>query len=294
MSVLHLFLIAAIQGATEFLPISSSGHLIVLPLLLSVSDQGQMIDVAVHVGTLGAVVVYFWRDVCALVRGAFALIQRCLTQFAQSAQPTEPSAQQKHDQRIAMALLIATMPIVCVGFVLHATGWAQAMRRIDVVAWSTLVFAVVLYWVDKTIAERKQLASLSVRDAVYLGIAQVCALIPGASRSGVCITAARALGYNRFSATKISMLMSIPTIIASGSLSAIDMVGHWNSDVLRSAALAAGFAFAIALPVLAIMIKYLSLVRFTPYVVYRVLLALVLLGVAYGWPFELPERPIMP
>lgn len=266
MTLLHLLLLAVIQGVTEFLPISSSGHLILLPGLTGMVDQGVALDVAVHVGTLIAVIVYFWPDVKIALAGTGRLISgRIDTRGA----------------FLALCLAVSTVPVVLLGLVLHLTGLNQSLRSVALIGWTMLLFGLVLYWADKTGAADRQAESWTLRHAVIMGLAQAVALIPGTSRSGVTITAARALGYDREGAARLSMLMSIPTILASGVLLTGDAIAQANPAVMRDAAIAAVFACFSALLALAVMMRLLRHVSFTPYVIYRIILGSVLLVYAY-------------
>lgn len=267
MSLFHLILVAIVQGITEFLPISSSGHLILLPNLTGLQDQGQAIDVAVHVGTLGAVVLYFWSD----VKQALAGLPGALLGRADTPQT-----------RLALGLILATIPTVIAGLILHLTGLSDAMRSIAVIGWAMLGFGLVLYWVDQSSPETKESSAWGVRDAFIMGLWQVLALIPGTSRSGITITGARKLGYTREDGAKIAMLMSIPTILASGALLAVDVVRGADAQLARDGAIAAVFAFIAALLALSLMMRLLRSVSFTPYVIYRVILGVVLLIMAYS------------
>ncbi len=267
MALWNLFLLALIQGITEFLPVSSSGHLILLPNLTGLADQGQVIDVAVHVGTLGAVILYFWRD----VRMGLAGIPRLVTGRVDT-----PGA------RLAFLLLVATVPVIVVGFLLHLTGLDDALRSIAVIGWTMLGFGVVLYWADQRGPQVIPATEWSLRHAVAMGLWQAVALIPGTSRSGITITGARLLGYDRESAAKLSMLMSIPTIAASGILLGGEVILTADAQAARDGALAAALAFVSALAALALMMRLLRSVSFTPYVIYRVALGLILLWIAYS------------
>lgn len=267
MSLFHLILVAIIQGITEFLPISSSGHLILLPGLTGMQDQGQAIDVAVHVGTLGAVVLYFWSD----VKQAIAGTPRALT-----GRTDTPQA------RLALGLIVATIPAVIVGLLLHVTGLAVAMRSIAVIGWTMLGFGLLLYWMDQKGSQTKEAQDWGLRDAAIMGLWQVLALIPGTSRSGITITGARQLGYIREDGARIAMLMSIPTILASGALLAVDVIAQADAQLAKDGAIAACFAFLSALLALSLMMRLLRSVSFTPYVIYRVVLGTVLLVIAYS------------
>ncbi len=267
MTTFNLILIALIQGVTEFLPVSSSGHLILLPSLSGLADQGQIIDVAAHVGTLLAVILYFWADVRLALGGLLRLLRGKIdTQGA----------------FLALCLLIATIPVILVGLVLKLTGLSDAMRGIAVIGWAMIIFGIVLYWADQTGPIEKTTEKWSLKDALQMGLWQAVALIPGTSRSGITITAGRMLGYTRTDAARLSMLMSIPTIIASAALLGLDVIGTANASDLRDIGIVAAMSFAAALLALTLMMRLLKAISYTPYVIYRIALGLVLLWIAYG------------
>ncbi len=267
MTLFHLLLVAVIQGVTEFLPISSSGHLALLPQLTGLQDQGLTIDVAVHVGTLGAVILYFWSDVKIALHGTGRLLRgKVDTQSA----------------FLALCLVIATVPVVIAGFLLKLSGLDTALRSTAVIGWAMLVFGVVLYWADTRSVQTRRAPQWTLRDAAILGLWQVLALIPGTSRSGITITGARFLGFERVDAARLSMLMAIPVITASGVLLGLDVVAEANAALARDALIAAVFAFLAALLALFVMMRLATRISFTPYVIYRVVLGLILLGIAYS------------
>ncbi len=267
MPLFQLVLVALIQGITEFLPISSSGHLILLPALTGLDDQGQVIDVAVHVGTLAAVVIYFWKDVRTGLIG--------LPRLACGHVDTEGA-------RLALGLIVATIPTVLFGAALHFTGFSDALRSTAVIGWTMLIFGIVLYVADQKGASLKSAQDWGMRDALIMGLWQMIALIPGTSRSGITITGARQLGYTRTEGARIAMLMSIPTIIASGVLLGAEVAVEANTALMRDAAIAAVLALVSALAALSLMMRLLRSVSFTPFVIYRVVLGVVLVIVAYS------------
>ncbi|MEM9433420.1 MAG: undecaprenyl-diphosphate phosphatase [Pseudomonadota bacterium] len=267
MSLLHLILVAVIQGLTEFLPVSSSGHLVLLPNLTGFEDQGQAIDVAVHVGTLFAVILYFWSDVKIALAGTGRLLKgRVDTQGA----------------FLALCLAIATIPVVVIGAIFVVTGLNDLLRSVAVIGWTMIIFGIVLYWADQKGPVEKPAARWSIRDAAIMGLWQALALIPGTSRSGATISGARALGYNREDAAKLAMLMSIPTIFVSGIVLGIQVAADADLALARDGLLAAALAFIAALFALVLMMRLLKSVSFTPYVIYRIVLGLVILVYAYG------------
>ncbi len=267
MTLFQLILVAIIQGITEFLPISSSGHLILLPGLTGMDDQGLAIDVAVHVGTLGAVVLYFWKDVKHAVSGLPAVF---------AGRTDTPQA------RLALGLILATIPTVLAGASLYVSGLNQSLRSVAVIGWAMLGFGLLLYWMDQKGPQTKRASDWNVRDAVIMGLWQVLALIPGTSRSGITITGARQLGYTREDGARIAMLMSIPTILASGALLSVEVVRNGDAELARDGAIAAVFAFVSALLALSLMMRLLRSVSFTPYVIYRVVVGIILLSIAYS------------
>jgi undecaprenyl-diphosphatase len=267
MSLFHLILVALIQGLTEFLPVSSSGHLILLPALTGLEDQGQAIDIAVHVGTLFAVILYFRKDVRVAANGLPRLIRGKIdTQGAW----------------LAMLLILSTLPVMAFGLILKMTGLDDQLRSVALIGWTMIIFGIVLYWTDQKGATTKTAPQWSIKDAFQMGLWQAIALIPGTSRSGATISGARALGYAREDAAKLAMLMSIPTILASGVVLGLDVIGEANAALARDAAIAAVFSFIAALFALILMMRLLKSVSFTPYVIYRIALGLVLLVYAYS------------
>lgn len=267
MPLLHLVILALIQGITEFLPISSSGHLALYPMLTGVQDQGQEIDVAVHVGTLFAVMVYFRADVAMAVRGGLRLLKFDLA---------TPEA------FLALLLIVATIPTVIAGGLLWALDLSDALRSLAVIGWATLIGGVVLWLADRYGPQERTAREWLLKDALLMGMAQVIALIPGASRSGVTMTAARGLGYNRQDAARLSMLMSIPTIIAAGTLLGLKLARDGDATLGMDAAIAAVLSFMAALAAIALFMRMLQSWTMTPFAIYRVFLGFGLLYIAYA------------
>lgn len=256
MPLLHLLVIAAVQGITEFLPISSSAHLILVPKLTGWTDQGVLIDIAVHVGTLGAVLLYFHRDVLRLARG-----------FGHTA-----VGRATPERRLFWLLILATIPVMAAGLAIDRLGLTSDLRSAGLIAGTTIGFGILLYVVDRTCLTVSQCEHVGVRGALFIGLAQVLALIPGTSRSGITMTAARYLGLERTEAARFSMLLSIPTIVAAGALAGIELWQTGDVAIQGDAILAAGLAFISALAALALMMSWLRRASFTPFVIYRLLL----------------------
>lgn len=265
MSIEQIVVLAVVQGITEFLPISSSGHLILIPVLSGWPDQGLATDVMVHVGSLFAVLVYFWRDVLRLAIGTLGLLRLRMTE----------------DGRLALYIILATIPAVAFGLVLKATGLLDRIRGIEVVAWNALIFGLLLLIADKVGARSKSMADMKLSPALVIGVAQAMALIPGTSRSGITITAARYLGFERADAARFSFLLGIPAIAGAGVLT-IKEFTYFGQAIPTDALWAAALTFVSALMAIAFLMAIIRRVSFTPFVIYRFFLAGFLLVLAYG------------
>ncbi|MEX2449757.1 MAG: undecaprenyl-diphosphate phosphatase [Rhodospirillales bacterium] len=266
MTLLHIVVLALVQGITEFLPVSSSGHLALVPILTGWPDQGLVIDVAVHVGTLIAVVLYFWRDIGAMILGCWRFLRG----------RKDPGA------KLAGLLILATVPVVVAGYVLN-DHFPDTLRSLEVIAWATLGFGILLFIADKLGMTVRRIEHLHVSDAVIIGIAQVLALIPGTSRSGITMTAARIVGMERPDAARFSMLMSIPAILGAGTLKSLELIERGDAQLTSAALSAGGLAFIAALIAIAALMAWLRRASFTPFVIYRVLIGVGLLALSYGW-----------
>ena len=267
MPLLMLIVLAIVQGITEFLPISSSAHLALLHEVNGTTGEDLALDIAVHIGSILAVILYLREEAFRAFRGLFRM----------------HLWQSSHDGQLALALVVATIPAVIVGAVIHVMGWADELRDIRIIGTTMIVFGVALWWVHRIAPETRRVSDWSMRNAVTLGLWQAVALIPGVSRSGITMTAARSLGFERHTAARMSMLMSIPITLATGALLAKDVAEAGVDSALSfNVLVAAVLSFIAAYAALALMMKFLSKVSFTPYVIYRVVLGVVLLGIAYS------------
>ena len=265
MSIEQLILLAVIQGLTEFLPVSSSAHLILLPALTDLPDQGPLIDVSVHLGSLGAVIAYFWRDVLGLFRGLGHLAGR----------------NDSFEARLVVFLVIATLPTLALGFALYKIGLADTLRSAEVIAWATIIFGIVLYAADYFGKTARNLETMTYGNAVWVGLAQAVALIPGTSRSGITITMSRLLGFKRTEAARFSMLLAIPTISAFGLYTAMELAQSGSAVLQRDGILAALLAFASALLAITIFMRLLQRMTMLPFLIYRLVLGFGLLAYIY-------------
>ncbi|MEN2978614.1 undecaprenyl-diphosphate phosphatase [Tistrella bauzanensis] len=268
MTLLHIIVLAVVQGITEFLPISSSAHLILVPLVLDVPDQGLAADIAVHIGTLVAVMIYFRADVILMLGGLARLVRGDLA---------DPGA------RMTLNVIIATIPIVIVAPFLK--DWVEhGGRSLMVLGLSSIIWGVALYVVDQRCPQARAMGTdgrgLGFRDALIFGLAQIVAIIPGTSRSGITMTAGRLLGFDREASARFSMLISIPTILAAGLLLGLEIAEAKVPVLTADTGLAALLACVTALVAIAALMGWLKRASFTIFVVYRVLLGLILVGVS--------------
>ncbi|HET8726012.1 MAG TPA: undecaprenyl-diphosphate phosphatase [Alphaproteobacteria bacterium] len=268
MPIFHIVVLALIQGITEFLPISSSAHLVLVPVFTGWKDQGLVMDVAVHVGTLLAVILYFRRDMAEMIVGGLKLLIGRVT----------PGG------RLALLIVVSTIPVVLAGAALHelAPDAFRGTLGVKIIAWTTLLFGILLWIADRFSIAVRRSEHLKASDAVLIGIAQAVALLPGVSRSGITMTAGRALGMERSEAARFSLLMAIPTIIAAGVLEGMGLYESGNLALGIDVLLGAAFAFVSALAAIALMMRWLEHASFTPFVIYRIVLGAALLYWLYG------------
>jgi undecaprenyl-diphosphatase len=249
--------LAFIQGITEFLPVSSSAHLVLAPSLLGWPDQGLAFDVAVHLGTLVAVVGYFRSDLWAIVRA-------CL--------PINSVKGSVEGLALAKLLLVASLPVFAAGAVFEEVV-ETALRNPHVIATTTAVFGILLWAADRLGGRRRTLETLRWSDALLIGLAQAMALVPGVSRAGVTMTAARALGLDRRSAVRFSFLLAIPVILGASVFKAIDLVGSQQAMLWYVFGLGVVVSACSAWCVLVVFLRVIEKSGMLVFVLYRLLLA---------------------
>ena len=254
---LKYFVIGLIQGLTEFLPISSSGHLVLLSKITQWEDQGLITDIAVHVGTLLAVIIYLRKEIFFLLK---KLIQFNLI-----------------ESNIIFKITLSTIPAIIVGYFIYDFVNLY-FRNLQLVAISSIVFAIILYISDRNYENQKEWKGITYKEAFIIGLFQIFAFIPGASRAGVTITGARFLGYNRTDSAIFSMLLSIPIILASLTLSYFELINSGHNDInLQKPIFAAFIAFITAILSINFMMKLIQSTNFNLFIIYRILLGILLL-----------------
>lgn len=273
MSIEQILVLAIVQGLTEFLPVSSSGHLILVPAFTGWADQGSVTDVMVHVGSLFAVIAYFWRDCLNLAAGGIELGRGRLTERA----------------KLAGLILVATVPALAFGGLLELSGWSDRIRGVEIVAWNAVIFGVLLYVADVVGPRIKVMEDVRLPSALVIGLAQAVALIPGTSRSGITMTAARFMGFRRDEAARFSFLLGIPAIAAAGLFKGLGALAD-DAPFPVDALWAAFFTFFAAIAAIAILMAVVRRTSFAVFVVYRLALALLLFAMIYDWfPGLLPS-----
>jgi undecaprenyl-diphosphatase len=258
MDFAQIIVLAIVQGVAEFLPISSSAHLILVPRVFGWTDQGLAIDAAMHLGTLAAVMVYFRRETADIFRGSFQLLVGRHSSDA---------------ARLALKIIAATVPVVIVGFLMKDLIGTE-LRNPLLIAATTTAFGIVLWVADRgqRLRSGRAFEEISPTQAVIIGLAQILALVPGVSRSGITMTAALFLGFKRDAGARFSMLLAIPTTAAAGLLASYELMKAGDAAVQSDALIAACLAFVVALVAIAGLMAWLRQATFTPFVVYRLAL----------------------
>lgn len=274
MPIFHIIILAVIQGITEFLPISSSGHLLLFHGIWGDNSAPNaeiinlILDISVHAGTLFAVLLYFRADIATMTSGLWHIITGRL---------------QTEGARLSLNLIISSIPVIIAGFILHAIDplW---LRETWIVATTTIVFGILLWVVDIKNPANKTIKDTSFKDAILIGLAQILALIPGTSRSGITITASRALGYSRTEAARYSLLLSTIAISGAGTLGSMDLMDHSSPELSVHILIALAVSFATALGAIALMMKWLQTQNFKIFAIYRIILGIGLFtALGFGW-----------
>ena len=257
-----IIILSLIQGITEFLPISSSAHLIIIPEFFLNIDSSRGFDVSLHFGSLLAVIYYLKKDLIKIILDTIFL---------------------KKDNEgfiILKNLIISTIPVIIVGFLVHINNF-DIIRSLEVIGWTTLIFGILLGIADRNLKVIKFFKNLNLKDALAIGIAQTLAIIPGTSRSGIVITAGLWMGFSRFDASKYSLLLSIPVIIAATTLESINLFLEkgffFNNEMIMGIIL----SFCVALITITLFMKWINKASLKIFVAYRIMLGILILVYAY-------------
>ncbi|CAB4846180.1 unannotated protein [freshwater metagenome] len=267
MNYFEAIILGIAQGLTEFLPISSTAHLRILPALFGWDDPGAAFTAVCQLGTMAAVLVFFWRDIVRII-GTWA---RSLW---------TPRLRGTLDARMGWYIGLGTVPIAVLGLVFK-DSIETAARDLRIIGWVLIVFGIVLWLVDRALPQRKATEDIGLRDGLFYGLAQALALIPGVSRSGATITAGRAMGYSREAAARFSFLLSVPAVVLSGLFEARKLgdagVPGWGPTILATVV-----AFVVGYASIAWLLRWLTRHSMAVFAIYRVGLGVLVLALVYS------------
>ncbi len=253
LSSVEILILAAIQGISEFLPVSSAAHLVLVAKYYAFTNQNLLIDICLHLGSLIAIIIYFRNDLFNFIKNKNFIIK----------------------------ILIGTTPIIPVGFIIYQTGLIGQLRNLEVIGWMSLIFGILLYISDKSKVTRKIETEFTNKSAIIIGFFQVLALIPGVSRSGVTITSGRMLGFNRFDSAKISFFLSIPTLAAASIIGIYNVYREGSAELNFLAIVAVIFSFIFSYITIALFFNFIKKFSLNIFIIYRIALSLFILGIVY-------------
>ena len=253
LSSVEILILSAIQGISEFLPVSSAAHLVLVSKYYAFKNQSLLIDICLHLGSLIAIIFYFRNDLFNFIKNKSFLIK----------------------------ILIGTIPIIPMGFILYQTGLIDQLRSLEVIGWMSLIFGILLYVSDRSKIIKKIDANFTNKSAIFIGLFQVLALIPGVSRSGITITSGRLLGFNRFDSAKISFFLSIPTLAAASLLGIYNIYIEESSELNFLAIVAVIFSFIFSYITIALFLKFIQKFSLNIFIIYRIILSLFILAIVY-------------
>ena len=253
-NIIEIIILSIVQGISEFLPISSSAHLNIVEIIFEFNSNSLMIDVSLHLGSLLAIIFYFRKELLDL----------------------------KNNQKLLSLIIIGSIPIVIAGYIISITGLINLLENnLEIIAWTTLIFGIVLYLADKSKFDKKISSDLNFKTILYIGLFQILALIPGVSRAGITITAARFFKFNRFDSSKISFLLAIPAIAGASVLqlkNALEQSFEFNYLILISITLSFLFSYFTV----KYFLEYINKFSLNIFVIYRIIISIILFIIIYN------------
>ena len=253
LSSLEILILSAIQGISEFLPISSVAHLVLISKYYVFTNQNLLIDICLHLGSLLAIVFYFRSDLIHFIK----------------------------NKNFLTKILIATIPVIPVGYILYETGIINLLRNLETIGWMSLIFGIFLYVADKKKTTKTIDENFSNFSAIIIGLFQVLALVPGVSRAGITISSGRMLGFNRFESAKISFFLSIPALLAASILGIYNIYKVGSAELNFLAIIAVIFSFIFSYLTISIFLNFIKKFTLTVFVIYRIILSLLILSIVY-------------
>ena len=253
LSSVEILILSAIQGISEFLPVSSAAHLVLISKYYAFVNQNLLIDICLHMGSLVAIIFYFRNDLFNFIKNRNFLIK----------------------------ILIGTIPIIPIGYIIYKTGVINDLRTLKVIGWASLIFGILLYISDKSKITKKIISEFDNRSALFIGVFQVLSLIPGVSRAGITITAGRFLGFDRFDSAKISFFLSIPTLAAASLLGIYNIYKEDSTELNFLAIIAVIFSAIFSYITIALFLNFIKKFSLKIFIIYRIILSLFILGIVY-------------
>ena len=253
LSSIEILILAIIQGISEYLPVSSAAHLVLVSKYYVFTNQSLLIDICLHLGSLIAIIFYFRNDILNFIKNKNFLIK----------------------------ILIGTIPIIPVGYIAFQTGLINQLRSLEVIGWTSLIFGILLYVGDRSKITKKIDTQFTNKSAIIIGLFQVLALIPGVSRAGITITSGRLLGFSRFDSAKISFFLSIPTLAAASLLGIYNIYKEGSAELNFLAIVAVTFSFIFSYSTIALFLNFIKKFSLNIFIIYRIILSLFILGIVY-------------
>ena len=253
LSSVEILILSLIQGISEFLPVSSAAHLVLVSKYYAFTNESLLIDICLHLGSLLAIIFYFRNDLFHFIKNKSFLIK----------------------------ILVGTIPIIPIGYILYQTGLIDQLRNLEVIGWMSLIFGILLYVSDKSKVTKKIDTEFTNKSALFIGLFQVFALIPGVSRSGITITSGRMLGFNRFDSARISFFLSIPTLAAASIMGIYNIYREGSTELNFLAIVAVIFSFIFSYITIALFFNFIKKFSLNIFIVYRIILSLFILAIVY-------------
>ena len=253
LSSVEILILSAIQGISEFLPVSSAAHLILVSKYYAFTNQSLLIDICLHLGSLMAIIIYFRDDLFNFI----------------------------NNKKFLVKILIGTIPIIPVGYIIYSTGLIEQLRNLEIIGWMSLIFGILLYVSDRSKVTKKIDTEFTNSSALFIGLFQVLALIPGVSRSGITITSGRMLGFSRFDSAKISFFLSIPTLTAASLIGIYNVYREGSAELNFLAIVAVIFSFTFSYITIALFFNFIKKFSLNIFIIYRLALSIFILGIVY-------------
>ena len=250
---IEILILSAVQGISEFLPISSSAHLILVSNLYDLKSSSLLIDISLHLGSLLAIIFFFRKDLLDL----------------------------RNNQKLLSLIIIGSIPLIIFGYILHSTELIHLLRNIKVIAWTTLFFGIILFFADQRKIDRNISTNLNIKSIIFIGVFQILALIPGVSRAGITMTAARFLKFNRVDSSKISFLLSIPALAGASFLGLKEALNQ-SIEINYLIIVAIILTFLFSYMTVKFFLSYINRFSLNVFVIYRILIAIILFLIIYS------------